>query len=126
METTEELQQLEITALKSIYDQDFFEPPPPKAWKAAARLPEFIIKVVHPDPLHVHKVYFHLYTKFPKTYPTLATPIFAVQRPIRGLSHDVEVALSKAIQAEAQKLRGSEMVFQSLCLDHHDGSRMDS
>jgi translation initiation factor 2-alpha kinase 4 len=33
METTEELQQLEITALKSIYDQDFFEPPPPKAWK---------------------------------------------------------------------------------------------
>ena len=33
METNEELQQLEITALKSIYDQDFFEPPPPKAWK---------------------------------------------------------------------------------------------
>jgi translation initiation factor 2-alpha kinase 4 len=33
METTEELQQLEITALKSIYDTDFFEPPPPKAWK---------------------------------------------------------------------------------------------
>ena len=79
METTEELQQLEITALKSIYDQDFFEPPPPKAWKvrscrvsigqvlivpkAAARLPEFIIKVVHPDPLHAHKVYFHLHTK---------------------------------------------------------------
>lgn len=79
METTEELQQLEITALKSIYDQDFFEPPPPKAWKvrrscvsivqvltvpkAAARLPEFIIKVVHPDPLHAPKVYFHLHTK---------------------------------------------------------------
>lgn len=79
METTEELQQLEITALKSIYDQEFFEPPPPKAWKvrrfclsnrhvlivpkAAARLPEFIIKVVHPDPLHAAKVYFHLHTK---------------------------------------------------------------
>ncbi|KAF8124132.1 kinase-like domain-containing protein [Boletus edulis] len=112
METTEELQQLEITALKSIYDQDFFEPPPPKAWKAAARLPEFIIKVVHPDPLHAPKVYFHLHTKFPKTYPTLATPVFSVQKPIRGLSNDVEVALSKVIHAEAQKLRGSEMVFQ--------------
>ncbi|KAI9461114.1 hypothetical protein HD554DRAFT_2206776 [Boletus coccyginus] len=112
METTEELQQLEITALKSIYDQDFFEPPPPKAWKTAARLPEFIIKVVHPDPLHASKVYFHLHTKFPKTYPTLATPIFTVQKPIRGLSHDIEVALSKVIRAEAQKLRGSEMVFQ--------------
>jgi translation initiation factor 2-alpha kinase 4 len=35
METTEELQQLEITALKSIYDQDFFEPPPPKVWKVS-------------------------------------------------------------------------------------------
>lgn len=79
METTKELQQLEITALKSIYDQDFFEPPPPKAWKVrqcrvstrevlivpktATRLPEFIIKVVHPDPLHASKVYFHLHTK---------------------------------------------------------------
>ncbi|KAF8839726.1 Serine/threonine-protein kinase [Paxillus ammoniavirescens] len=112
METTEELQQLEITALKSIYDQDFFEPPPPKVWKAAARLPEFIIKVVHPDPCHASKVYFHLHTKFPKTYPTLATPIFTVQKPIRGLSHDVEAALSKLVHAEAQKLRGSEMVFQ--------------
>ncbi|KAG9310494.1 hypothetical protein JVU11DRAFT_9640, partial [Chiua virens] len=128
METTEELQQLEITALKSIYDQDFFEPPPPKVWKvcqypisfdflfmafkAAARLPEFIIKVVHPDPLHAPKVYFHLHIKFPKTYPTLATPIFTIQKPIRGLGHDVEAALSKVIHSEAQKLRGSEMVFQ--------------
>ncbi|KAG8220630.1 kinase-like domain-containing protein [Butyriboletus roseoflavus] len=116
METAEELQQLEITALKSIYDQDFFEPPPPKAWKAAARLPEFIIKVVHPDPLHAAKVYFHLHTRFPKTYPTLATPTFTVQKPIRGINHDVEVALSKVINAEAQKLRGSEMVFQIITM----------
>lgn len=50
--------------------------------------------------------------RFPKTYPTLATPIFTVQRPIRGIAHDVEAALSKAIHSEAQKLRGSEMVFQ--------------
>lgn len=79
METTEELQQLEITALKSIYDQEFFEPPPPRVWRVcrccvsigrvlivpqgAARLPEFIIKVVHPDPLHAPKVYFHLHTR---------------------------------------------------------------
>jgi translation initiation factor 2-alpha kinase 4 len=33
METTEELQQLEITALRSIYAEDFVETPPPKAWK---------------------------------------------------------------------------------------------
>lgn len=112
METNEELQQLEITALKSIYDQDFFEPPPPKAWKSAVRLLEFIIKVVHPDPYHAPKVFFHLHVKFPKTYPTLATPVFTVQRPIRGIAHDVEVALSKVIHSEAQKLRGSEMVFQ--------------
>ncbi|KAH7905298.1 kinase-like domain-containing protein [Hygrophoropsis aurantiaca] len=112
MESAEELQQLEITALKSIYDQDFLEPPPPKAWKGAVRLPEFIVKVPHPDPSHAAKVYFHLHTKFPKTYPTLATPIFTIQKPIRGISFENETALTKAVHAEAQKLRGSEMVFQ--------------
>ncbi|EGN94241.1 hypothetical protein SERLA73DRAFT_126224 [Serpula lacrymans var. lacrymans S7.3] len=112
METTEELQQLEITALKSIYDCDFLEPPPPKAWKAAARLPEFIIKVPHPDPAHGLKIYFHLHTKFPKTYPTLACPTFTIQKPIKGLNNEYESSLTKAIHAEAQKLRGSEMVFQ--------------
>jgi translation initiation factor 2-alpha kinase 4 len=34
MESSEELQQLELTALKSIYAEDFIETPPPKAWKA--------------------------------------------------------------------------------------------
>ena len=33
METTEELQQNEITAVKSIYAEDYIETPPPKAWK---------------------------------------------------------------------------------------------
>jgi translation initiation factor 2-alpha kinase 4 len=33
METTEELQQLEITALQSIYGDDFIDIPPPKVWK---------------------------------------------------------------------------------------------
>lgn len=33
MESTEELQQQEITALKSIYGDDFQEVPAPKAWK---------------------------------------------------------------------------------------------
>lgn len=32
MESTEELQQNELTALKSIYAEDFIETPP-KAWK---------------------------------------------------------------------------------------------
>jgi len=33
METTEELQKQEITALKSIYGDDFQEVPAPKAWR---------------------------------------------------------------------------------------------
>ena len=33
MESTEELQRQEITALKSIYGDDFQEVPAPKAWK---------------------------------------------------------------------------------------------
>ncbi|KAG2064081.1 hypothetical protein BDR04DRAFT_1162938 [Suillus decipiens] len=42
---------------------DAQKPPPPKAWKGATGLPEFIIKVTHPDPIHASEVHFHLYTK---------------------------------------------------------------
>lgn len=33
MDSTQERQDLEITALRSIYEENFFETPPPKAWK---------------------------------------------------------------------------------------------
>ena len=80
MESTEELQQQEITALKSIYGDDFQEVPAPKAWKVrsaflslrsrraeracpsqgAGRLPEFMIKVTHPEDVHGTKCYLSL------------------------------------------------------------------
>jgi translation initiation factor 2-alpha kinase 4 len=56
-----EQQQQEITALKSIYAEDFKECQP-RAWKGAARLPEFILKITHPDTEHATKIYFHLHT----------------------------------------------------------------
>jgi len=149
METTEELQQLEITALKSIYDTDFFEPPPPKAWKVRLLVSLYrslyisssclgsnqIARVHHQShpsrsnpcpkgllPLayqvrcpwrsHLHVSIDNLLVRLPKTYPTLATPVFTIQKPTRGFNHEHEVALQKAIHSEAQMLRGSEMVFQ--------------
>lgn len=80
MESTEELQHQEITALKSIYGDDFREVPAPKAWKVrlvfplphsrranrewipqgAGRLPEFMIKVTHPEDVHGTKCYLSL------------------------------------------------------------------
>ncbi len=36
MESNEERQQAEITALKAIYSTDFIQPPPPTAWKVRA------------------------------------------------------------------------------------------
>jgi eukaryotic translation initiation factor 2-alpha kinase 4 len=81
-ELPENRQQEEITALKSIYGDDFIECPPPKAWKVrprpcaprrassdvaaqgAPRLPEFIIRVRHPDPDSASKIYLHLHVKF--------------------------------------------------------------
>jgi translation initiation factor 2-alpha kinase 4 len=70
--------------------------------------------------------------RLPKTYPTLATPVFAIQKPTRGINHDHELALQKAVHAEAQRLRGSEMVFQvrnTHCRSEpcatHDESRSD-
>lgn len=100
--------------------------------KGAARLPEFIIRVPHPDPTHATKINFYLNVKwvplpvqprlelyktvvscrFPKTYPTLACPTFTIQKPIEGLNNEQVTKLSHAIVSEAQKCRGSEMVFQ--------------
>ncbi|OCH91731.1 Serine/threonine-protein kinase [Obba rivulosa] len=119
MDSQDERQQLEITALKSIYAEDYIECPPPKAWKGAPRLPEFIIRVSHPEPEHADKIYFHLHIKFPKTYPAIACPMFTIQQPIQGLKADHISKLSSAIHAEAQRNRGSEMVFQviTFCQD---------
>jgi len=80
MNSTEELQQLEITALRSIYAEDFIEGSPPKAWKVcslyasqdmcdaglqgAARVPEFIIRVHHPNPEHASRIGFSLNVRY--------------------------------------------------------------
>lgn len=112
MESAEELQQSEITALKSIYADQFVECPPSNVWKGAPKQPEFIIKVVHPDETHANKIYFHLHVKFPKTYPLMAYPIFTIRKPFEGLTSSHVTKLSQAIHAEAQKQKGSEMVFQ--------------
>nr|VWO97315.1 Uncharacterized protein [Ganoderma boninense] len=61
----EDQQQQEIIVLKSIYEHDFIDVPPPKAWKAAPRLPEFKIRVTYPDPDYSEKIYFHLHTNRP-------------------------------------------------------------
>lgn len=109
MDSSEELQQLEITALKSIYGNDFIECPPPKAWKGAARLPEFIIRVTDPD--HPDKIIVDLHVKLPKTYPVLACPTFTLQKPAKGLTNDQVSKLQQVVNGEAQKQRGTEMVF---------------
>jgi eukaryotic translation initiation factor 2-alpha kinase 4 len=50
--------------------------------------------------------------RFPKTYPTNAHPLFAIQQPIKGISDDCITRLSNFIQAEARQSRGTEIVFQ--------------
>uniref|UniRef100_A0A0W0FQ29 non-specific serine/threonine protein kinase n=1 Tax=Moniliophthora roreri TaxID=221103 RepID=A0A0W0FQ29_MONRR len=112
MESTEELQQNEITALKSIYAEDFIEKPPPKAWKGAARLIEFIINVTHPNPEYAKKIYFHLHITFPKTYPTRQSPIYHIQEPIVGLSKNDLSRLAVVQQQVVKASRGSETVME--------------
>ncbi|KAJ7702683.1 kinase-like domain-containing protein [Mycena rosella] len=116
MESSEELQQLELTALKSIYADDFIETPAPKAWKGAPRLHEFTIRVPHPD---ASKISFNLHVIFPKTYPAKASPTFAIQKPLNGITNDQVTTLIHAIQNEARNCRGAEMTFQivTFCQD---------
>ncbi|KAI0666498.1 Serine/threonine-protein kinase [Trametes maxima] len=106
----EDRQQEEITALQSIYDNDFIVREA-KAWKGAQRLAEFDIKVTYPDQEHAQGIFFYLHTTFPKTYPTLACPIFRVERA-SGLTKGQVAKLEHAIQREAQAYKGQEMVFQ--------------
>ncbi|KAJ7488435.1 kinase-like domain-containing protein [Mycena latifolia] len=119
MESSEELQQLELTALKSIYADDFIETPAPKAWKGAPRLHEFTIRVPHPDAAHASKICFNLHVVFPKTYPAKASPTFAIQKPIIGINNEQITTLLHAIQNEARNCRGAEMTFQivTFCQD---------
>lgn len=52
---------------------------------------------------HIHR--------FPKTYPTLTCPTFAVDKPINGITDAQATTLLRSINAEAQRFKGSEMVF---------------
>ncbi|KDQ25175.1 hypothetical protein PLEOSDRAFT_1066383 [Pleurotus ostreatus PC15] len=121
MESNEERQQAEITVLKAIYSTDFTQPPPPTAWKtgrsltlvqAATRLPEFIIKVSHPSC--PSKVNFQLNVKYvlPRTYPAVASPTLAIQKPVYGLTHEQVTKLTQALHEEMQKHRGLEMIME--------------
>ncbi|CDO76045.1 hypothetical protein BN946_scf184959.g3 [Trametes cinnabarina] len=98
------------TLLQSIYDKDFTVREA-KAWKGAQRLAEFDIRVTYPDPEHAEDIFFHLHTILPKTYPILACPIFKVEQGA-GITKVDLARLEHAVQQEAQKYRGQEMVFQ--------------
>ncbi|OSC98901.1 Serine/threonine-protein kinase [Trametes coccinea BRFM310] len=106
----EDRQKEEITALQSIYDKDFTVREA-KAWKGAQRLAEFNIRVTYPDPEHAEDIFFYLHTIFPKTYPILACPIFRVEQGA-GITKADLAKLEHAVQQEAQKYKGQEMVFQ--------------
>lgn len=62
-ESAAERQQNEILALESIYESDFYKVPPSTVWKGAPSLPEFTIRVRHPDPEYASKVFLTLNVK---------------------------------------------------------------
>ncbi|TRM58463.1 hypothetical protein BD626DRAFT_573474 [Schizophyllum amplum] len=112
MEPVDEAQQNELTALKSIYADDFIESAASNVWKGATKLPEFSIRVRHPDSDHGDNIFFQLHVRFPKTYPALVCPIFTIQKPMSGITNDQVTKLNRALHAEAQANKGTEMVFQ--------------
>ena len=80
-----------------------------------------------------------LISRFPKTYPRLACATFSIEKPVNGISDSQIVQLSHQINSDAQKLRGTEMVFTVCCpplsvisilnnsylTDRHHCSRLD-
>ncbi|KAI0083455.1 hypothetical protein BDY19DRAFT_998561 [Irpex rosettiformis] len=114
MDSQLDRQQTEIYALKSIYGNDFIECDPPTVWKGAPRLPEFIIRVRHPDQAHADATFFDLHVKLPKTYPKLAAPIFTIQPPTSGLKPSQLTEITQAIHEHVRSLKDTEMVFEAV------------
>nr|GAT55219.1 predicted protein [Mycena chlorophos] len=111
MESSEDLQNNEFFALRTIYEDDFVEAPP-RAWQGAHHLKECTICVRHPDDAHKDKVLFHLHVILPKTYPQKASPTLDIKKPILGLTSTQVASLNHLIQTEAKNSRGTELIFQ--------------
>lgn len=97
--------------------------------QGAPRLPEFIIRIRHPEPEHATNVHFDLNIKYvglhmmhgslnrlclarlPKGYPKLTVPVFAIHAPTPGVKPSQLPTLSNAIHARVQHMRDVEMVF---------------
>ncbi|KAL5519904.1 hypothetical protein ACEPAG_1564 [Sanghuangporus baumii] len=107
MDANDDAQKLEIQALKSIYPDCFFDNVSPKAWKGAARLPEFNIRI---DKDEGSDIFIVLNVKFPKAYPSKAIPILSITQSKGLTSVQVDKVLG-AMHAEAQRCLGSEAIF---------------
>ncbi|THH07416.1 hypothetical protein EW145_g3398 [Phellinidium pouzarii] len=112
MDSNEHHQGLEIQVLKSIYLYEYFESPPPKAWKGAARLPEFNIKVKHG---YAPEIFFILNVKFPKAYPSKSAPILSITES-KGLTPTIVTKVMSLMHAESQRCIGGEAIFQVISL----------
>ncbi|KAF7299301.1 hypothetical protein MIND_00879100 [Mycena indigotica] len=111
MESSEDLQNNELFALQTIYENDFIQAPP-RAWQGANHLKECTICIRHPHDAHKDKILFHLHVMFPKTYPLKASPILDIKKPIVGLSTQQVASLNQVIQTEARNSQGTESIFQ--------------
>ncbi|KAI5119391.1 hypothetical protein M0805_005934 [Coniferiporia weirii] len=112
MDSNEHHQDMEIQVLKSIYLDEFFESAPPKAWKGAARLPEFNIKVKHDLAPNAFLI---LNVKFPKAYPSKSVPILSIVQS-KGLTPAHTTKIMSLMHAEAQRCIGGEAVFTIISL----------
>ncbi|KAF7297638.1 hypothetical protein MKEN_01386800 [Mycena kentingensis (nom. inval.)] len=112
MESSEDLQANELFALREIYQDDFIEPSPPKAWQGAAHLKGCTICVRHPNDAHRAKVLFHLQIILPKSYPLKAIPMLNIEKPIVGIAPEQVARLKQVLHTEAKNSQGTELLFQ--------------
>ncbi|KAJ1992057.1 eukaryotic translation initiation factor 2-alpha kinase [Coemansia spiralis] len=109
-ETTKEIQQNELEALRAIFMDDYKDVETKTAWNVKQDTPEFVIQVRPTDENIKNNVSVGLHIKLPKTYPRTA-PQISLENGI-GLSDVQMQSALAAVKWQVNKLLGGEMIYE--------------
>ncbi|PIA15378.1 kinase-like protein [Coemansia reversa NRRL 1564] len=109
-ETTKEIQQNELAALRAIFMDDFKDVEAKTAWNVRQAAPEFVIQVQPTDNELKERVSVGLHVRLPMAYPR-AVPQLNLESGF-GLSEAQQQSALAMLKQQAESLVGGEMIYE--------------